>query len=139
LKTFLKPISWLGMEKRNVRSKSTHSAIKLNVQHKTRCDTEVPHDGYPAEYRCGKDGETFSATTRLTYTKHGKLAVMVRMRTESSVILFLVPRRNDWLMPTARVPCSNAANIGECKTGTQSEFCTWQNSVRGQETPKMHI
>jgi len=37
------------------------------------------------------------------------------------------------------VPCSNAANIGERKTWTQSEFCTWQNSVRGQEPPKMYI
>jgi len=26
--------------------------------------------------------------------------------------------------PTARVPCSNAANIGERKAWTQSEFCT---------------
>jgi len=26
---------------------------------------------------------------------------------------FLVPRRKLWLTPTARVPCSNAANIGE--------------------------
>jgi len=30
-------------------------------------------------------------------------------------IPFLVPRRKVWLTPTARVPCSNAANIGECK------------------------
>jgi len=48
-----------------------------------------------------------------------------------------------WLTPTARarVPCSNAANIGERKTWTQSEFCTWQNSVRGQKPPppKMYI
>jgi len=36
------------------------------------------------------------------------------------------------------VPCSNAANIGERKTWTQSEFCTWQNSVTGQEPPKMY-
>jgi len=34
------------------------------------------------------------------------------------------------------VPCSNAANIEECKTWTQSEFCTWHNSVTGQEPPK---
>jgi len=34
---------------------------------------------------------------------------------------------------------SNAANIGERKTWTQSEFCTWQNSVRWQEPPKMYI
>jgi len=31
-----------------------------------------------------------------------------------------------------------AANIGERKTWTQSEFCTWQNSVTGQEPPKMY-
>jgi len=34
------------------------------------------------------------------------------------------------------MPCCDAANIGERKTWTQSEFCTWQNSVRGQEPPK---
>jgi len=27
--------------------------------------------------------------------------------------------------PAAGVPCINAANIGEGKTWTQSEFCTW--------------
>ena len=32
---------------------------------------------------------------------------------------------------TAQVPCSNAANI-ERKTWTQSEFCSWQNSIRGK-------
>jgi len=34
----------------------------------------------------------------------------------------------------AAVPCINAASIRERKTWTQSEFCTWQNSVRGQES-----
>ena len=59
---------------------------------------------------------------------------------ESAVIPFLVPRRKVWLMPAAAgVPCSNAANIGERKTWTQSEFCTGQNSVRGQNPPKMFI
>ena len=58
---------------------------------------------------------------------------------ESSVIPFLVPRRKVWLSTTARVPHSNAANIEERKTWTQSEFCTWQNSVRGQEPPKVYI
>ena len=43
------------------------------------------------------------------------------------------------LTPTTRVPCSNAANIGEHKTWTHSECCTWQNSVRGQEPPEMYI
>jgi len=59
-------------------------------------------------------------------------------RIESSVIPFLVPRHKVWLTYSARVPCSNAANIGERKTWTQNEFCTWQNSVRGQQPPKMY-
>ena len=45
-------------------------------------------------------------------------------------------RRKICLTPIARVPCSNAANIGERKTWTQSEFCTWQNSVRGNSSQK---
>jgi len=60
-------------------------------------------------------------------------------RGESSIIHSLhVPRRKVWLTPTARVPCTSAANI-ERKTWTQSEFCTWQNSVMGQEPPKVYI
>jgi len=40
--------------------------------------------------------------------------------------------RKVWLTLTARVPYSKVVNIGERKTWTQSEFCIWQNSVRGQ-------
>jgi len=58
---------------------------------------------------------------------------------ESSVITFPVPRREVWLTPAAAVPCSKADNIGERKTWTQSQFCTWQNSIRGQDPPKMYI
>jgi len=58
---------------------------------------------------------------------------------KSSLSPFLVPHRKLWLTPAAQVPCSNGANIGEHKTSMQSEFCSWQNSVRGQETPKMYI
>jgi len=58
---------------------------------------------------------------------------------ESSVIPFLVPRRKVWLTPAAGVSCSNAANIRERKTWSPSEFCTWQNSVRGQKSPKVYI
>jgi len=58
---------------------------------------------------------------------------------ESSVIPFLVPRHKVWLKPIARVPCSNAANIRERTTWTQSEFCPWQNSVTGQQPPKMYM
>jgi len=43
-------------------------------------------------------------------------------RWRRSVIAFLVRRRNVSLTPTARVLCSKAANIGERKTWTQSEF-----------------
>jgi len=32
--------------------------------------------------------------------------------------------------------CSNADNIGEGKNWTQSEFCTWLNSVRGKSPQK---
>ena len=39
---------------------------------------------------------------------------------ESCVIPFLVPRCKVWLTPSARVSCSNAANIGQRKTWTQS-------------------
>jgi len=55
---------------------------------------------------------------------------------KSSLILFLVQRRKVWLMHTARVSCSNAANTGERKTWTQREFCTWQNSLRGKSPGK---
>jgi len=65
-----------------------------------------------------------------TQVDHNKLAVPNVMAAQ---------RRKVWLTPTTRVPCSNAANIGERKTWTQSEFCTWQNYVRGQESPKMYI
>ena len=58
---------------------------------------------------------------------------------KSSVIPFLVPRRKVWLTSAAGVPCSNAANIGERKTCTKSEFCTEQNAVTGQEPPKVYI
>jgi len=55
---------------------------------------------------------------------------------ESSVIPFRVPRCKVWLTLTTRVLCSNAANIGERKTWTQSEYCTWQNSLAGKSPRK---
>jgi len=41
-----------------------------------------------------------------------------------------------WLTPTTWVPCSNAANIEEHKTWTQSESCSWQNSIRDKSPKK---
>jgi len=55
---------------------------------------------------------------------------------ECSVIPFLGPRCKLWLTPTARVPCSNAANIGKCKTWTHNVCCSSQNSIRGQQPQK---
>ena len=55
---------------------------------------------------------------------------------ESSVIQCLVARRKFWLTPATRVPCSNAANVGERKTWTQSEFCTWQILLGGKSRRK---
>jgi len=43
-----------------------------------------------------------------------------------------------WLTPITRVPRSNAENIGERKTWTQSEFCTWQNSIRLSRLHERH-
>jgi len=40
---------------------------------------------------------------------------------ESSTIPFQAATLAD---ASARVPCSNAANLGECKSWTQSEFCS---------------
>jgi len=57
---------------------------------------------------------------------------------ESFVIPFLVPRHKVRLTAAARVPCSNAVNIAERKTWTQSELFSRQISVTGQEPPKMY-
>jgi len=38
----------------------------------------------------------------------------------------------------AKIGVFAPANIAERKTWTQSEFCTCQTSVRGQEHPKMY-
>jgi len=53
--------------------------------------------------------------------------------------VFLVPSHKVWLTADARVPCSNAANIGERKTGTQSEFAeksSWKNPLRSKSPQK---
>jgi len=62
--------------------------------------TGAQRDGRPVEYRlCGANEER-------------------KFRNP-----FLATRRKVWLTRTARVPCCNAANIGERKTWTQREFC----------------
>jgi len=62
---------------------------------------------------------------------------MIRMWADANVMTSL-PTIGGVLCstPTTQVPSGNAANIGEPKTLTQSEFCTIQNSVRGQEPRK---
>jgi len=48
----------------------------------------------------------------------------------------LCERKDKIALMYMRRPCTNAANIAERKTWTQSEFCTWQNSVRGARAPE---
>ena len=43
--------------------------------------------------------------------------------------------RKVWLTPTTRVPCSNAANIGERKTWTQSDFFHMAKFRHGARAP----
>jgi len=74
---------------------------------------DVQRDGRPAEYR------------------------WFPLRKFHNSILCTMPQT--LAVTSARVLCSNGANIGECKTWMQSEFCSWQNSVMGQEPPKMYI
>jgi len=68
-----------------------------------------------------------------------------RPPSESFVIPFLVPRRKVRLTPTARLPCSNAANIGERETWTQNEsrYVTeapkMYNSIPAQERAKHRV
>jgi len=55
---------------------------------------------------------------------------------ESSVISFLVPCHQVWLMATAQVLCSNAANIGACKTLMQSKFAAGKIPLGGKSPQK---
>jgi len=86
------------------------SRVHAKTTRETRMWADAQLDGRPAEYRWRP--------------------------CEISVIPFLVWRRKLSLTPTARVPWSNATNIGERKSWTQSEFCTWQNSLRGKSPGK---
>jgi len=36
---------------------------------------------------------------------------------------------------SGRMPCSNAAKLGERRSWTQSEFCSWENSVNSVSVP----
>ena len=54
---------------------------------------------------------------------------------ESSAIPFLVPRRKVWLTATAGVPCSNAANIRECKIGRKVSIAPGE-MLSGDKSPR---
>jgi len=47
-------------------------------------------------------------------------------------------RRKVWLTPTARVPCSNAASIGERKTWTQSKFAYDKIPLKGKNPENVY-
>jgi len=101
---------WPGVEKCNIN-------LKYKNKNKLECGP-TPNTMAPWEYR--------------------RCHLLKITRSKSSVIPLLVRRREVWLTPTARVLCSNAANIGARKSWTQSEFCTWQNSVRQQPPKRIH-
>jgi len=57
---------------------------------------------------------------------------------ENSAIPFVVPRHKVWLTAAARVPCSNAANIGQRKTWTVDavNFAAGKIPLGGNSHPK---
>jgi len=61
------------------------------------------------------------------------------LRSESSVILFLVPCHKVWLMPTARVPCSNAANEENARIGHKVNFAPGRIPLGGKSPQNMYI
>jgi len=83
------------------------SALPLADWHPSAINLTVHHTPYYMKLECGP------MPNAMTAQRHIGGAV-----SESSVIPFItpVPRRKVWLTPTGRVPCSNAANIGERKT-----------------------
>jgi len=143
------PLSLANYIKRSLHCSAAYSA---------RCRHLVTDDEAPAAHMAAPSSDF---TTRLRLTHQCKYALRLNKTEklecgqmpnvmaaqpnigvalcESSVIAFLVPRRKVWLTPAAGVPCSNAANIGERETWTQSDFCMCQNSVRGQKPPKLYI
>jgi len=75
----------------------------------------------------------------LTLTcSHCTSLVQHSITTRSSIRRFITKSRDGSPPLGSSGKCSNAANIGQRKTWTQSVFCTWQwqNSVRGQESQK---
>ena len=60
---------------------------------------------------------------------------------ESYVIAFLVglPGRKVWLTPLLECRAVTLPIQENARLGTQSEFWTWQNSIMGQDPPKMYI
>jgi len=103
------------------------------------CASMVDIQSATAEIRRGKR-ETERKKTRMSADaqRHGRPAEYRWCPQRKFVISFLVARHKIWLIPTGRVPCSNAGNIGERKIWTQSIFYTWQNSVTEQQPWKMY-
>ena len=62
-----------------------------------------------------------------------------RLRKRAKVIAVLVPRRKVFLTHTARLSCSNSANIGERKTCTQCEFAARRIKLGGMSPQNVYI
>ena len=116
----LRPVTTLQSDHYHSQVK-TATAVHYRTEFLTGCRCSFVDS---VQLECGPMPNTMAALPN----KGGTLC-------KSSVIPFLVLR----CCTTAQVPCSNAANIEERKTWTQSEFCSWQNCLRGQQAPKMYI
>jgi len=89
--------------------------VALRCAEKRRCTrmrADAQRDGRPAECRCAL--------------------------CESYVIAFLVglPGRKVWLTPLLECRAVTLPIQENARLGTHSEFCTWQNSVRGKNPRK---
>jgi len=115
--------------------------------HPTYCDTKFnPHNTirYDAVHHAHKTYITLWFVAHFTRSNMklecGPMTNVMVALPNIGGVLSSIQRRKVWLTPTITVPCSNAVNklIGERRIWTQSDVSTWQNSVRGQEPPKMY-
>jgi len=144
----MRVLSWLGQSSR--KCSAPHSSETMHRTPKSfwgartclRSSITVPSCvGFT--HRCGGQKRwVFCGSVRLKLEYRPMPKVMAAQPNiggylcKTSVIPFLVPCHKVWLMATAQLLCSNAADMEECKTWMQSAFRSWKNSVRGQEPPK---
>jgi len=50
-----------------------------------------------------------------------------------------IPRRKVWLMPTAQVPCSNAANVGDARLGCKVKYAPGKIPLGAGVLENLHV